>query len=273
MKKFYVFLFILCFLEVSIVRGNNLNKAKGLLLSSLSKKTSKKFLNKKNKKNKNKKIIKTSFSTGYDDNIIQLSAKDKSNFDSGDIKYSTHFAIKSINDFILKPDISYAIKNKKQNLNFSYAGNFYTKNNVKNYSTFSINGDKKLNKKTNLSFNYYFIPSFYIRNLKDIDDKDVNGTYIYHQAKLKINGLSFSFEKNLKNKTNFNLTLNYTVKDFNKNFNERDTNSLGSKLSFQKYFSKILRGDFSIFLLLTKQMLKEKILLLHMLIPLIKNGN
>ncbi|UCD84760.1 MAG: hypothetical protein JSU92_00820 [Deltaproteobacteria bacterium] len=153
---------------------------------------------------------------GYDSNIIQLSSEEQDNFDSSD-----RFEIESIDDFIIVPRIDLLMKKellseKLTELKFDYYYSVYSSNSIKNYSNIGFSARQQVLRNTTLSGGFYFIPSFYLRELIDLDEGQ------YKEASYRLNSFSFGLEQGFLDGLLASLAYRWKALDYETSFDERD---------------------------------------------------
>ncbi len=161
--------------------------------------------------------ISTQLNCGYDSNIIQLSSKDRKDFDSS----SGQFEIESVGDFIIIPRIDLLMKKellgeKLTELKLGYYYSIYSSNSIKNYSHISFSARQQVLRDTTLSGNFNFIPSFYFRQLYDSEDGQ------YKEASYRLNSFSVGWEQAFRKWLLTSLTYRWEARDYGGIFDERD---------------------------------------------------
>lgn len=154
---------------------------------------------------------------GYDSNIIQLSSEDRKDFDSS----SDRFKIESTGDFIIIPRIDLLMKKeflseRLTELKFDYYYSVYSSNSIKNYSNIGFSVRQQILQDTTLSGGFYLIPSFYLRQLYNLEDEQ------YKKASYRLNSFSIGLEQAFLDWLLTSLIYRWEARDYGGSFDERD---------------------------------------------------
>ncbi len=154
---------------------------------------------------------------GYDSNIIQLSSEDRKDFDSS----SDQFKIESVSDFIIIPRIDLLMKKeflseRLTELEFDYYYSVYSSNSIKNYSNIGFSVRQQILQDTTLSGGFYLIPSFYLRQLYNLEDEQ------YKEASYRLNSFSIGLEQAFVDWLLTSLAYRWEARDYGGSFDERD---------------------------------------------------
>lgn len=171
-------------------------------------------------RHRRKQEVGAEFSLAFDDNILQYSDTDQDEFKAN--TNPARFAIKSIDDTILIPELAYRSLERKKRGSYRLfearlKGNFYVRNSIKNYLVLSANYRSRLNKQNAYDVGIGFIPEYYLRHLSEGDETPKT----YKTADFRMLWGNLGYEQTLGD-TKLKLRYQAESKDYNQNFNERD---------------------------------------------------
>ena len=189
---------------------------------------------KKNKAKSSQSFLKkikfeASLGLAYDDNIINYSDDDLALYDNR--TRPDKFAIESRDDFIFSPGIESRYvgrllggKNGSISAGFNYY--FFAQNDVKRYARISLNFRQYIIRSGYVQFTYGLIPSYYYRNQYYSPDTT------YKEAKFLKHSLGLEIGYDIIEILKADLSYNFQIKDFNMEFNERDTDIHAFEINF-----------------------------------------
>ena len=112
-----------------------------------------------------------SLSMVYDDNVCSYSDEEIDVF--LDQVEPEKFRIETYDDLVFLPALEISFRNGKtpfrSSLTATYRANLYSRNSIKNYQTLRLEFSQRLWGVSSVMFGYSYLPSFYIRHIKDLD--------------------------------------------------------------------------------------------------------
>jgi hypothetical protein len=112
-----------------------------------------------------------SLSVAYDNNLCSYSDDDLDLF--VDQLEPDRFRIETYDDLVFLPSLEFKVgygrSAFRSGLDARYRANLYTGNSIKNYQTLRLEFNQRLFDFSSVSLGYSYLPSFYIRDIKDFD--------------------------------------------------------------------------------------------------------
>ena len=182
----------------------------------------------------------------YDDNILSLSEREKSRFESDPaFRNSDRFKIDSVDDFILAPDVGLTFRRspkggRETSFGGSLRGYEYLQNSVKSYLSFGVWFRQELNTSrehgTAISGGFTRTPDYYLRELIDDDESLAAGTTIRNSLDYILNQGFLELSQELVSRVlDFSVRYALERRNYNDHFNERDSNSTLTVASFDVF--------------------------------------
>src|SRR5262245_39674026 len=166
---------------------------------------------------------------GYDDNITELSDRDKGRV--GDPAYADRFKIEEPGDYVWAPSARLGwsadlVKRVRTAVQLDAKAYQYTRSSVKNYESYALKVEQDLSAakemQTRLTLRVSDVPDYYLRELR------VAGTATFASERYSAPGYGLALEQGLAPKV---LTLTVlgsrTNRDYDSPFNERDGDLTG----------------------------------------------
>lgn len=180
----------------------------------------------------------------YDDNVFQYSDKDLNNFKNGPAKFGT---LNSPKDLLWIPSLkaSYRIRHKLDTrMTFQIEPKFHQQNTIRNYQVYTARIEQELPWRSELGLRYLLVPRFFLRPLADPPNQSI----IYNNADFTLQTIKLSFDKTFKKGFNAEVLGVYEKKDYNPDFDERDTTVISGgvklRLSPNRTFKVTLGTDY-----------------------------
>jgi hypothetical protein len=204
---------------------------------------------KKSKKKRKKSSpwdIEFSLQSNYDNNILKYSEKYLDRFMNHEDEGRFH--INTYDDITIRPSLSatYTFRpfgKLKSKINAEFRHSFYTVNDIKSWSYFTVGFRQYLKKRTSFKIFYSHIPDFYIRHFRDDDWVDVFG---YTKETFQPMGFSkdsynFYIQKYFFKNTRVRFSAAYMKYFYNKHFTEYDCDNLVSSIKIYQPVHKKLK--------------------------------
>lgn len=189
---------------------------------------------------------KLTLGTTYDNNILDYSARDVRLLDSG--TQPTRFAIRSAGDFIFGAGTQFDFRpviweNRPTRLRLSSAGDLYARDGVKNKGEFGAELRQSLFRHAALLTGIDYLPSFYLRNL--FWRGHPLGSPAYARARFRRWTYSGAFAYDFSSRVDVQVGYAFETRNYNREFNERDSKSHVVNGEIDYDLAKRLRVDLS----------------------------
>ncbi len=198
------------------------------------------------KKNFKSVLFEINVSPLYDNNILKYSSiyieKFKTGYDAG------RYHISTIDDLMLYTSVNSRfvfrfIKQKDTRFDFDFSRRTYLNNSIKSWNYFNFGIEQELSNRIKVSFNYSYIPEYYIRHYRDNDWVDIYG---YTEETFKPQSFSkesyiFSVQHSLTHHFDFKLDLGYSRYFYNTHFTEYDCVNYFTRVKSYYTFRKLIK--------------------------------
>ena len=178
----------------------------------------------KTKAKKKDYYLETEISTEYDTNVFDYSQDDRAEYKS----YTTPNRFKgvdSLDDFITRISFNAGLEKKILDIgttvfDLGIRGNIYAENDDKNYEVYDVSLKQRIGKDNLVKVGYEYLPKYFVRTLRDAD---ILSGDRFRKAEFKNNNVYLKYWNRVKKSLTWWIQYTYGDKDYNSDFNERDT--------------------------------------------------
>jgi hypothetical protein len=171
--------------------------------------------------------IETGYTVSYKSNMFNFSDDDQDTFDAG-TNPNRFKDIESIDDIAhrihVDPEITANVIDwGKTRFGADISGTFYSENTESNYEKYEFTMKQYFNTQVDMvRIGYEYLPGFFVRNFTDIDVKSGDR---FRKAEFDSSSVSAKWWHRFHDNISAWIQYSYGFKDYNSNFNERDTDS------------------------------------------------
>ena len=175
----------------------------------------------------NSLLLNPRLSTYYDDNILQYSDGQIADFEGS--FHPDRYSIESVDDVVFVPSLAATWaqdrgRARRQALRARFEGDYHGRNGTADFHSASIALSESWARDRELSLSYYWLPSFYLRQLFDEDVvPPYPGLTKYRRADFSLQIASIEWTQRLRRRLLVTLGYQFEGRNYNHDFDERDS--------------------------------------------------
>ncbi len=174
------------------------------------------------------------FSTGYDDNFLELSDNQLRDFEAG--THPLRFAVRTTDDVVYNPwlAITWELdqgRGRRHSLRIRGEGDFHEKNGIADFQSYSVNWRESFRRDRRLSAGYFVLPDFYLRQLRDEDLPAALGDSRYRSAQFDLQIATAGWQQRAGRGRLAGLAYRFERRRYNLDFQERNAGLHQGELS------------------------------------------
>jgi len=178
-------------------------------------------------------LIRAGLDSYYDDNLLQYSDDQIALFQQG--SSPDRFSIQSVDDLEIDPALSVALENRMKGgrgwrMTLQGKGVFHDKNKTADFRSVSAEWRQSFSLGSSLALRGYYLPGFYLRQLRDEDAPPVPSPYRRAEFSLLIGSLSW--RQRITSGTSAGLAYQFEHRDYNAEFVERNSQAHQGEAQF-----------------------------------------
>lgn len=160
----------------------------------------------------------------YDDNILQLSDHQVTDFDSG--LHPLRYSLESTDDGVFVPSLALTWeldegRGRRHALRLRGEGDLHAKNSTADYRAYGARWTESWRRGRRLALGWYRLDNYYVRQLRDEDLPLALGDFRYRRSEFDLQIFSGSWRQDVGKKMNATLAYQFEKRDYVPEFRER----------------------------------------------------